>query len=258
VPVLIGTSGWQYRHWRETFYQRAVRQTDWLAYFAERFATVEVNNAFYRLPEAATFAKWAAGTPDGFVFAVKASRFLTHIRRLREPEEPVALLLERARALGPKLGPVLLQLPPNLRADLERLDATLAAFGGRVRVAVEFRHESWFTGEARALLESHGAALCLADRRGVASPLWRTADWGFLRFHEGRARPRPCYGRDARERWAGRLAELWGPRADCYVYFNNDGCACALRDARLFAGAAERAGLEPTRVPGPRDVRLCV
>ncbi|MDX6646641.1 MAG: hypothetical protein QOK40_2368 [Miltoncostaeaceae bacterium] len=257
MPVLIGTSGWQYRHWRETFYPRGVRQADWLAYFAARFATVEVNNAFYRLPEAATFARWARCTPEDFVVAVKASRFLTHVRRLREPEGPVRLLLERARSLGSKLGPVLLQLPPDLRADLDRLDATLAAFDPGVRVAVEFRHPSWFSAEARALLESRGAALCLADRMGVASPLWRTADWGYLRMHEGRARPHPCYGRDSRERWARRLAELWGPEADVFAYFNNDGCACALHDARLFAAAAERAGLRPTRVPAARDVRLC-
>jgi uncharacterized protein YecE (DUF72 family) len=257
VPVLIGTSGWQYRHWRETFYPRGLRQADWLQYYAERFLTVEVNNAFYRLPEAATFGRWASGTPDDFVVTVKASRFLTHIRRLREPEGPVALLLERARSLGAKLGPVLLQLPPNLRAEPERLETTLAAFPPDVRVTVEFRHESWFTDEVRGILERHGAALCLADRKGVASPLWRTAEWTYLRMHEGRARPHPCYGREARERWAERLAEGWGPAADVYVYFNNDGCACALRDARLFAAAVERAGLEPTRVPRARDVTLC-
>jgi uncharacterized protein YecE (DUF72 family) len=257
VPVLIGTSGWQYRHWRETFYPRGVQQADWLGHYAARFATVEVNNAFYRLPEAGTFARWAQATPEDFVFAVKASRFLTHVRRLREPEGPVRLLLERARSLGPKLGPVLLQLPPTFKADVDRLAATLTAFGAGVRVAVEFRHRSWFSADVRALLEEHGAALCLADRKGPATPLWRTADWAFLRMHEGRASPHPCYGRDARERWAGRLAELWGPTADAFVYFNNDGCACALRDARLFAAAAERAGLEPTRVPAPREVRLC-
>jgi uncharacterized protein YecE (DUF72 family) len=125
-----------------------------------------------------------------------------------------------------------------------------------VRVAVEFRHPSWFSDEARALLEERGAALCLADRKGAAAPLWRTADWGFLRMHEGRASPHPCYGREARERWAARLAELWRPREDVYVYFNNDTRACALRDARLFAAAVERAGLQPTRVPAARDVRL--
>jgi uncharacterized protein YecE (DUF72 family) len=256
VPVLIGTSGWQYRDWRETFYPRGVRQADWLAHYAERFATVEVNNAFYRLPEAATFARWARTVPDDFMFAVKASRFLTHIRRLRDPEAPVHLLLERARALGPRLGPVLLQLPPNFRADVDRLDATLAAFGREVRVAVEFRHPSWFTDEVRALLEERGAALCLADRKGVITPLWRTADFGFLRMHEGRASPHPCYGREARERWAVRLAELWRPHEDVYAYFNNDTRACALRDARLFSAAVARAGLQPTRVPAARDVRL--
>ncbi len=242
MTFFVGTSGWQYRDWRGPFYPAGLAQAEWLASYAERFSTVEVNNAFYRLPEAATFDRWALRTPEGFVVAVKASRYLTHIRRLRDPEEPVALLLERCRHLGSKLGPILLQLPPTLTARHDDLAATLAAFG-QCRVAVEFRHPSWLTEETTALLRAHDAALCLADSPGRRTPLWRTASWGYVRLHEGRAQPRPCYGRRALQGWAGRLAELYGPADDVFVYFNNDTHACAPANARQLRGVLERSGL---------------
>ena len=256
MTVWIGTSGWQYAHWRGRFYPQGVRQPAWLEYFAERFATVESNNAFYRLPEAETFAAWARRTPDDFVMAVKASRYLTHIRRLRDPDEPVKRFLDRTAHLGRKLGPVLLQLPPSLQANLTALEETPGLFPPSIRVAVEFRHLSWFTDDVRELLRRHAAVLCLADRRGLLSPLWRTVDWAYLRFHEGRAEPRPCYGQHALDSWAGRLAEQWRPAEDIYVYFNNDPAGCALRDAVVFARALDRAGLQPTRVPGLEEVQV--
>jgi uncharacterized protein YecE (DUF72 family) len=254
VPVLVGTSGWQYGSWRGRFYPAKLRQADWLEHYAARFQTVEVNNAFYRLPEASTFEAWARRTPDDFVVAVKASRYLSHIKRLADPAEPVARFMERAAHLGPKLGPVLVQLPPTLAADLDRLDACLAQFPAHVKVTVEFRHESWFSDETRQLLEKRGAALCLADSPRRKTPVWRTADWGYLRLHEGRASPHPCYGRRALSTWADRLAELWTRDEDVYVYFNNDGLGCAVRDAIVFARAAERVGRPATRVPATRDV----
>jgi uncharacterized protein YecE (DUF72 family) len=254
--LIIGTSGWQYRHWRGTFYPEGVAQRRWLEFYAERFATVESNAAFYRLPEAEWFAAWAERTPPDFVMAVKASRFLTHILRLAEPEEPVALLVERARRLGNKLGPVLLQLPPTLEADMGRLRATLDAFPPDVRVAVEFRHDSWYSDEVEGLLRERGVALCLADRRRVLTPLWRTADWGYVRFHGGRSRPPGCYTRDALAGWVDRLAELWPATADVFAYFNNDFYACALRDAVVFAELGEHAGLSATRVPEAGEVTL--
>jgi uncharacterized protein YecE (DUF72 family) len=256
MPVLVGTSGWQYRHWRETFYPRGVAQGKWLEFYMERFDTVESNAAFYRLPEAATFKSWAERTPPNFVMAVKASRYLTHILRLRDPHEPVSLLVERAGQLGPKLGPILIQLPPSMRIEVGRLRETLEAFPSSWRVAVEFRHDSWYTDEVRALLEEFGTALCLADRFKPLTPIWRTADWTYLRFHAGRATPRPCYGRQSLATWLDRLAENWTPDEDVYVYFNNDPRACALRDAIVFARLCERAGLHPTRVPDPREVTL--
>jgi uncharacterized protein YecE (DUF72 family) len=235
-----------------------VAQPEWLRHYAERFATVELNNPFYRLPERKTFERWRDTTPDDFVFAVKMSRYLTHVRRLREPEEPVRRFFERAEGLGEKLGPVLLQLPPTLEVDLERLADTLDRFPPGVRVAVEPRDDSWFDDELRSLLEKRGAALCLADSPRRDTPFWRTAGWGFVRFHEGRATPRPCYGERALTTWAERIASLWDARADVFCYFNNDSRACAVRDAVTFARLARRAGLRPTRVPEPDEVRLAV
>ncbi|MFF5972764.1 DUF72 domain-containing protein [Streptomyces sp. NPDC012769] len=243
MTVFVGTSGWQYRDWRGVLYPEGVPQRRWLEEYARRFGAVENNNAFYRLPGRDTFAEWRRRTPDGFVMAVKASRYLTHIKRLKEPEEPVARLMGRAEALGERLGPVLLQLPPTLRADPALLDAVLACFPPEVRVAVEPRHVSWWTEETAALLRARGAALCWADRgsRPVA-PLWRTADWAYLRLHEGRARPHPSYGRRALMTWAERLIDTWPDEADVYVFFNNDPGGAAVRNAETFVGLMERRG----------------
>jgi uncharacterized protein YecE (DUF72 family) len=256
LPLFVGTSGWQYDHWRGGFYPADVAKLRWLEYYAARFATVELNNSFYRLPGPQAFDGWAARTPADFILAVKMSRYLTHIRRLHEPEEPVSLFLERARHLGGKMGPVLLQLPPSLRCEPDALDQTLGCFPAGIRVAVEFRHQSWFNDEARAVMARRAAAWCLTDRRGSTGPELRTAEWGYLRFHQGRARPDPCYGRAALSTWVARIRDLWGGEADVYAYFNNDGRCCALRDARTFAALAEHAGLSPTRVPRPREVHV--
>jgi uncharacterized protein YecE (DUF72 family) len=258
MPLLIGTSGWQYRDWRGPFYPEGLAQARWLEHYARHFQTVEVNNAFYRLPEASTFRSWAERTPDDFVVGVKASRYLTHVKRLRDPAEPVSRFVQRVAHLGPKLGPVLVQLPPNLRRDVGALEQTLSHFPNGWRVAVELRHESWFVDETFDLLSRAGAALCLADSPKRRTPLRRTAEWGYVRFHEGRASPPPCYGERALSTWARSLAELYGPDADVYAYFNNDPKACAVRDAGLLASAAARHGLRPTRAPGRRDVRVGV
>jgi uncharacterized protein YecE (DUF72 family) len=261
MPVLIGTSGWQYRDWRGVLYPPGLAERGWLEYYASRYSTVENNGTFYRLPTADTFAAWRAKVPDGFVMTVKASRYLTHVRRLREPAEPAARLLRAAAGLGDRLGPVLLQLPPNLRADSAALNACLAEFarfpgpatsGGRVRVAVEFRHESWWTDETRQLLASHNAALCWVDRRSrPMAPLWRTADWGYLRLHEGAAEPWPRYGVHALGSWVQRAREAWPDAADVFVYFNNDQHAAALYDAAAFAAIVRRSGRQVSEAPQP-------
>jgi uncharacterized protein YecE (DUF72 family) len=254
VPLIIGTSGWQYRHWRGSFYPRGIAQSKWLEFYAARFATVESNAAFYRLPEQPTFADWAARTPPDFTWAVKVSRFLTHVKRLREPAEPVERFVSHARGLGEKLGPVLVQLPPQLSRDDDRLEETLAHFPNGMRVAVEFRHKSWWSAEVRRILERHGTALCWADRFGPHTPLWRTADFAYLRFHQGRARPAGCYGRQALSTWIERIDDVLDRASDVYAYFNNDGHTCAPANAVVLAHLAERAGLPTTRVPPRAEV----
>jgi uncharacterized protein YecE (DUF72 family) len=256
MTVHVGCSGWQYADWKGRFYPPDLAQSHWLEHYSEHFETVEVNSAFYRLPEAVVFERWASATPSDFLFSVKASRYLTHVRRLREPGEPVRRLVRRARALGAKLGPVLLQFPPNLQIDLDALRATLDAFPSGSRVAVEPRHESWHRDQFFDLLREFDASFCLSDRSGRRSPLQRTSDWGYLRLHEGRASPPPCYGRQALRGWALRLADLWGADDDVFVYFDNDHGGCAVRDAHRFAFALEKAGLSATRVPGAREVSL--
>ena len=256
MPLLIGTSGWQYRDWRDAFYPRGVPQRAWLEHYAERFGVVEVNNTFYRLPDRPTFETWRARTPADFTFVIKASRFLTHMRRLREPAEPVRRMLDHAGGLGGKLGPVLLQLPPDLPAEPARLADTLACFPDRQRVAVEPRHESWFTDEVYELLAGYDAALCLTDRAGRRGPVERTTSWTFLRLHEGTSHPRPCYGDRALAGWVDRLADRWSHDEDCYVFFNNDPRACAVRNAARFARLAQRAGAATTRAPDPNEVKV--
>jgi len=235
MPVLTGTSGWQYRHWRDAFYPRDVPQSRWLEYYAGRFATVESNATFYRLPARETLEQWRARTPDGFVIAVKASRYLTHVRRLRDPDEPVRRMLDVFAGLGEKLGPVLLQLPPRMPADTARLDQVLRLFPSGVRVAVEPRDPSWWTDEVRGVLTDRGAALCWADRGGTeVTPLWRTAGWGYLRFHQGDGDPWPRYTEGRLRDWAKRVAQAWPGDAPVYAYFNNDQCGAAVLDAEAF------------------------
>ncbi len=254
MPLLIGTSGWQYRDWRGHFYPPGAPASRWLEHYASQFPTVENNGTFYRLAAPATFADWAARTPDGFVMAVKASRYLTHIRRLRDPAEPVARLLTAAAGLRDRLGPVLLQLPPTMQADPVLLDQCLHEFSARssklaaaprqqLRICVEFRHQSWETADIRAILDRHNAALCWSDRLGrPQGPLWRTADWGYLRLHEGAASPSPRYGHQALRSWLDRVAARWPPEADVFAYFNNDQHAAAPADAAALQAVAQRAG----------------
>ena len=240
MGILVGTSGFDYRDWRGAFYPRFIKSGDRLAFFAQEFDTVELNVTFYRMPPAASFRGWRDAVPDDFRFAVKASRYLTHVRRLEDPCGPVEFLMERASELGDRLGPFLLQLPPSLEIELDRLDATLDAFGPAVRVAVEPRHPSWFVPELREVLSAHGAAFVLADRRRPITPLWTTTDWTYVRLHQGRSKPRPCYGRTALRSWVERLDGLGV--GEGYVYFNNDHRACAVGNARVFERLLARVG----------------
>jgi uncharacterized protein YecE (DUF72 family) len=254
MPIRIGTSGFIYEHWRHRFYPPSARGSE-LELYAHSFNTVELNVTFYRMPAAPTFRSWATRVPDDFLFALKASRYLTHVRRLQQPRASVDLMVERARQLGHRLGPILLQLPPDLAADVPALAATIDAIPPDLRVAVEFRHPSWFTEGVRDLLIARNVALCWADRRGPITPLWHTADWGYLRFHDGHGAPRSCYEWDELTAWADRLQAGWGDSADGVVYFNNDGNGCALRDAQRFGNALARRGVAVSMLPRvPDDV----
>jgi len=238
MPMIVGTSGWHYADWRQAVYPPGLPQRQWLAHLSQEFPTVELNNSFYRLPPRSIFEGWAAQVPEGFLFAVKASRYLTHIRRLRDPAEPVARLLSQAEGLGPACGPFLLQLPPDLKADPEALDQTLAAFGPHRRVATEMRHPSWDSDVVRRVLERRHAACCWADRKGKLKPRWKTTNWGYVRMHEGQASPHPCYGRAALEGLAVEVSQAYGDDEDVFVYFNNDPGGCAVRNARTLRSLA--------------------
>lgn len=249
VMLYIGTSGWQYRDWRGHFYPRRIPQREWLAYFASQLCTVEVNNTFYRLPDRATFESWRGQLPTDFRMAVKMSRYLTHVKRLKEPEEPVERFLDRAAGLGSRLGPVLLQLPPNLHAEPTQLDEVLGLIGNRARVVVEPRHNAWWCDEVRDVLGKHDAALCWADRRSrTLTPLWATTDFGYLRLHEGRSSRSVAYGQGAIDSWLRRIAEHFDDSHDVYVYFNNDTGGAAVDNALTMIRRARAAGMS---VAGP-------
>jgi uncharacterized protein YecE (DUF72 family) len=244
VRAFVGTSGWQYASWKGRFYPKDVPQRTWLEYFSQRFPTVEVNNSFYMLPKEESFVKWRTESTDDFVVTVKANRYITHIRRLRDCRDPVKLFWSRARKLGPKLGPVLFQLPPRFGVDIDRLSEFLRVLPKTMRPAFEFRDETWENDDVSALLDGARAATVLADRPG-----WRMGDtvtggWSYIRFHQGR-RTSPFYSRAKLRRWADHIASL--PANNVYVYFNNDELGAAIEDARTMMELLADRGLD---VPG--------
>src|SRR5215467_7062981 len=223
----IGCSGWNYKTWRATFYPKDLSIERWLEFYASSFDTVEINSTFYRMPERSTFEKWQAQTPGDFLFAVKASRFLTHMKRLRSPREPLARLFSRASALGRQLGPVLYQLPGNFTIDLDRLDAFLDALprlsgGTRIRHVVEFRHPSWYVAETYSLLSRRGVALCLHDKEGSEIDEPVVGPFVYVRFHGTSGRYHGSYNRRSLNLWAHRLAEQLQDGRQVFAYFNND------------------------------------
>jgi uncharacterized protein YecE (DUF72 family) len=232
----VGTSGYVYPHWRRgVFYPGGLRQRDELGWYADRFRTVELNNPFYRLPAPESFDRWRDAVGDDFVFAVKASRYITHIRRLREASDALALFLERAERLGPKLGPILFQLPPTFAADLGVLRGFLEALPARHRWVVEFRHPSWHTPAAYDALGERGVALCIPVGGRVRPDLVTTAPFVYTRMHAGQGAG-GGFTTDQLEWWAGRLRALDRAGKDRYVYFNNDPGGHAPRDARTLLG----------------------
>ncbi len=232
APALrVGTSGWHYPHWKGAFYPPELPPRRWLAHYAGVFDTVELNNSFYRLPSEGSFLAWREATPPGFVFSVKASRFITHVKRLSDCGEPLRLFLERAGCLEEKLGPVLFQLPPRLAADTERLGLFLNLLPEGLPCAWEFRHPSWFREEVYSLLRQRGASLCVADSPGFPSARVVTGPFTFVRLHGGRELYGSCYSRDELARWAEWVGERLGEGTSVYAYFNNDAKGYALSNA---------------------------
>ena len=235
-PVHVGCSGWVYPHWRERFYPKGVPQRAWLSFYAEHFDTVEINNTFYRLPKPAAVEGWADHSSPEFTFAIKVSRYMTHIKRLTMVETGLKRFYEPLEPLtrSGKLGPLLWQFPENFHRDEERLAGALAALPPG-RHAFEFRHQSWFTDDVYALLRDHGAALVVGDEssRWVSTPHVRTADWTYIRFHHGSRGRHGNYSASEIERWAGRISQ-WRRDTEVYAYFNNDWEGYAIRNAKLL------------------------
>jgi uncharacterized protein YecE (DUF72 family) len=238
--VRIGTSGYVYRHWREVFYPEGLPARAWLGYYAERFPAVELNNTFYRLPTERAVESWARGTPEGFVFALKGSRYLTHVRRLNDRGRGVARFYTAIEPLAPKLGPILWQLPPTMEPDLERLGAFLDALPAGFGRAVEFRNAGWYRGEVFELLEQRRAALCLHDRLQIEGPFPPPGPFYYRRFH-GAADHSGAYGPARLRRVAAEIAALARQGRECYAFFNNDLEGAAVRDAAALTRLVEEA-----------------
>ncbi len=232
MQIRVGTSGYSYKEWKGPFYPKDLPAKGYLAYYAARFSTVEINNTFYRMPTDKLVASWASEVPEGFVFALKAPQRITHITKLAEGGEgsPAAAFVRVAGSLGPRLGPLLFQLPPFLRKDVPRLRAFLEKASPEtkaLRFAFEFRHASWFDDEVWAVLRAHGASLCVAEGETLESPLVATADWGYVRLR------RDAYPDDVLATWAAKiLAQPW---KDAFVYLKHDDGDAPSVAARLVA-----------------------
>lgn len=226
----IGTSGWNYPHWRGVFYPEALPERQWLGHYARHFNTVEVNSSFYRLPGPETVARWRSTVPPRFRFAIKASRYITHMTKLKDPETSLAAFRGVVAGLGPGRGPVLFQLPPRWHVDAARLAAFLAELPRNWRCAFELRDPSWHCPEVYALLRRHHAAFCIFDLGGFTAPLEITADFAYLRFHGPREPYAGRYGRRALRRWAATIRG-WSRLKQVYAYFDNDEAGYAVADA---------------------------
>ena len=237
--VLIGTSGWHYKHWLGLFYPENVSPNEMLSFYAQHFDTVEINNSFYRLPTPTTFTSWHDNSPRNFVFAVKASRFITHMKKLKDPESATPKFFEAAEHLAEKQGPILFQLPPRWHLNLERLSEFLESLPPGHRYAFEFREESWLVREVYDLLRKHKAAFCIHDLGGKQTALEVTADFSYIRFHgPGEAKYAGSYSKAALKKWAQRLRN-WQASRDMYVYFNNDIGGHAVENAKVLKTLVE-------------------
>ena len=227
----IGTSGWHYDDWRGRFYPEGLSRAKWLEFYCRQFPTVELNNSFYRLPTERAFTRWYESTPVDFTFAVKVSRFITHIKRLRDSEEAEKNFIGRAKILGNKLGPILYQLPPNLRRDDSLLESFLSSLPQGIRHVIEFRHESWLDEEVFNILRRYNAGLCVFDMPGFTCPPLATADFAYLRFHGSEALFSSCYTDEELAEWADKITNMAVKLEAVYIYFNNDVSGFAVENA---------------------------
>jgi uncharacterized protein YecE (DUF72 family) len=216
VNVRVGTSGYNYAEWKGTFYPAKLPAAQMLEYYARQLSTVEVNYTFYRMPNTKIVGGWDAATPAGFTFILKAPQRITHIARLRDVDDPLRFFLETARTLGPKLGPILFQLPPNFKKDLDRLNDLLTQFPADLRCAWEFRNDSWFTDDVYEALRVANAALCVADTEEKHTPLVATADFGYLRLRD------EGYEKKDLEEWAKRVQDLGKGWQDAFIFFKHE------------------------------------
>jgi uncharacterized protein YecE (DUF72 family) len=230
--VHIGTSGWNYKHWVGPFYPKDLPQKKWLAYYAEHFDTVEVNNTFYQLPQFSTFMSWRETVPQDFTFAVKASRFITHMKKLMAPKTSTEKFFNRSARLEDKLGPILFQLPPGWQRNFDRLADFLDAIPSDVKYAIEFRNETWLHNEIYDLLRQHNIALCIHDFRGKESPRVITSDFAYVRMHgpEEVAYAGSYPLRDLKK-WAQQIKSWRKELKAVYIYFNNDFEGYAVKNA---------------------------
>lgn len=232
--IYIGTSGWSYKHWAGTFYPEDIKADKQFAYYQDYFDTVELNNSFCHLPDRTTFRKWKEATPENFIFSVKGSRYISHMKKLSDAREPLRAFLHNARGLGRKLGPVLFQLPPGWKLNLERLQTFLKQLPPTLRVAFEFRNMSWYTPEVYEALRAHDCAFCMYELAGHLSPLEVTADFVYIRLHGPGAKYQGSYRRTMLKKWAKRLLAWRDKGIDSYIYFDNDQAGYAAFNAQTL------------------------
>ncbi len=229
--LMIGTSGWVYPHWKKRFYPEDLDERYWFSHYARHFNTVEINNSFYRLPSKETFESWRDMAPPGFRFTVKASRYITHVKKLKDPGTGLANFYENLSGMQRHCAAVLFQLPPRWHLNIPRLEEFLAALPTRYRAVLELRDETWLKDEVFELMHRHNVALCAADSPFYPGPIERTADFSFYRRHGGHGSESPGYERDELWALAGDIEKELGDGRDCFVYFNNDYRGYALENA---------------------------
>jgi uncharacterized protein YecE (DUF72 family) len=232
--IHVGCSGWVYRHWRGDFYPADLPQKRWFEHYAEAFDTVEINATFYRVPIATTFDGWREKAPPGFRYAVKANRFMTHMKKLLDCEAPLDGFIALSRQLGPTLGPILYQLPPNLHKNLERLEAFVEGLPSDLEHVVEFRHVSWYDEEVLALLDRHGIGFVTHDLVGLVSPRWASGRTAYVRFHGTGGKYWGRYSEGEMDEWAQWLVAQRAAGRRCWAYFNNDIHGHAIHDGRAL------------------------